>query len=181
MCGRFSVDIDDKELIHRFPNHNVQPFQKITNFAPTMELPIFLEKDVINMKWGLIPHWAKDGTFASKMINARSETLLDKASFKDLVDTQRCLVISNGFYEWDSKSKKPYFIHSKDNPLMNYCGLYSIWMDNNFQSVLTFTIITIEANNTLSKIHHRMPVILDEGNESRWPVSYTHLTLPTKA
>ena len=168
MCGRFSVDIDDKELIHRFPNHNVQPFQKITNFAPTMELPIFLEKDVINMKWGLIPHWAKDGTFASKLINARRETLLDKPSFKDLVDTQRCLVISNGFYEWYNKSKKPYFIHSKDNPLMNYCGLYSIWMDNNFQSVLTFTIITIEANNTLSKIHHRMPVILDERNESRW-------------
>ena len=66
------------------------------------------------------------------------------------------------------KEYSPYFIHSKDNPLMNYCGLYSIWMDNNFQSVLTFTIITIEANNTLSKIHHRMPVILDEGNESRW-------------
>tara|TARA_B100000949_G_C14110215_1_gene378017 strand:+ start:126 stop:737 length:612 start_codon:yes stop_codon:yes gene_type:complete len=168
MCGRFSVDIDDKELLHRFPNHNVQPFQKISNFAPTMELPIFLEKDVINMKWGLIPHWAKDSTFASKLINARGETLLDKASFKDLVDTQRCLIISNGFYEWDSKSKKPYFIHSKDNPLMNYCGLYSIWMDNNFQSVLTFTIITIEANNTLSKIHHRMPVILDEGNETKW-------------
>ena len=58
MCGRFSVDIDDKELIRRFPNHNVQPFQKITNFSPTMELPIFLEKDVINMKWGLIPLWA---------------------------------------------------------------------------------------------------------------------------
>ena len=113
MCGRFSVDIDDKELIRRYPNHNVQPFQKITNFSPTMELPIFLEKDVINMKWGLIPHWAKDGTFASKLINARSETLLDKPSFKDLVDTQRCLVISNGFYEWDTKSKKPYFIHSK--------------------------------------------------------------------
>ena len=70
MCGRFSVDIDDKELLHRFPNHNVQPFQKISNFAPTMELPIFLEKDVINMKWGLIPHWAKDSTFASKLINA---------------------------------------------------------------------------------------------------------------
>ena len=168
MCGRFSVNIDYEELKDRYPNHKFRPVKISFNFAPTMQLPVIINENVISMNWGLIPSWAKDNSFASKMINARSETLLDKASFKDLVDTQRCLVISNGFYEWDSKSKKPYFIHSKDNPLMNYCGLYSIWMDNNFRSVLTFTIITIEANNTLSKIHHRMPVILDEGNESRW-------------
>ena len=168
MCGRFSVNIDYEELKERYPNHNVTPVKPFFNFAPTMQLPVIINEDIINMKWGLIPSWAKDNSFASKMINARSETLLEKPSFKNLVDTNRCVIISNGFYEWDTKTKSPYFIYSTNNKIMAFGGLYSAWINQSNETIYTFTIITTEPNNTLSKIHHRMPLILNEGDDIKW-------------
>ena len=168
MCGRFSVNIDYEGLKERYPNHKVAPVKPFFNFAPTMQLPVIINDDVINMKWGLIPSWAKDNSFASKMINARSETLLEKPSFKNLVDTNRCVIISNGFYEWDTKTKSPYFIYSTNNKIMAFGGLYSAWINQSNETIYTFTIITTEPNNTLSKIHHRMPLILNEGDDIKW-------------
>ena len=170
MCGRFSVYIDDVELKNRFPNHDVAPFQevKVTNFAPTMEMPVFIENQVVNMKWGLIPSWSQNKSFANKLINARCETLLEKPSFKNLVNTQRCIVPSNGFYEWDPVSKLPYFVKPADSSLMNFCGLHTLWMDENRRPVNTFTIITTKSNQIMSEIHNRMPVILEQGSENKW-------------
>ena len=168
MCGRFSVNIDYEELKERYPNHKVAPVKPFFNFAPTMQLPVIINDDVINMKWGLIPSWAKDNSFASKMINARSETLLEKPSFKNLVDTNRCIIVSNGFYEWDTKTKSPYFIYSTNNKIMAFGGLFSSWTNQSNEIIHTFTIITTESNNTLSKIHHRMPLILNEGDDIKW-------------
>jgi len=170
MCGRFSVYIDDVELNIRFPNHDVTPFleAKVTNFAPTMEMPIIIENQVVNMKWGLIPSWSQNKSFAKNLINARYETLLEKPSFKNLVNTQRCIVPSNGFYEWDPVSKLPYFVKPADSSLMNFCGLHTLWMDENRRPVNTFTIITTKSNQVMSEIHHRMPVILEQGSENRW-------------
>tara|TARA_B100001146_G_scaffold186077_1_gene169537 strand:- start:1393 stop:1998 length:606 start_codon:yes stop_codon:yes gene_type:complete len=170
MCGRFSVYIDDVELKNRFPNHDVAPFQevKVTNFAPTMEMPVFIENQVVNMKWGLIPSWSQNKSFANKLINARCETLLEKPSFKNLVNTQRCIVPSNGFYEWDPVSKLPYFVKPADSSLMNFCGLHTLWMDENRRPVNTFTIITTKSNQIMSEIHNRMPVILEQGSEKKW-------------
>ena len=170
MCGRFSVYIDDVELKNRFPNHDVAPFQgvKVTNFAPTMEMPVIIENQVVNMRWGLIPAWSQNKSFANKLINARGETLLTKPSFKNLVDTQRCVVPSNGFYEWDTASKLPYFVQPADGSLMNFCGLHTLWMDENRRPVNTFTIITTKSNQIMSEIHHRMPVILELGSEHKW-------------
>jgi len=170
MCGRFSVYIDDEELKNRFPNHDVTPFQevKVTNFAPTMEMPVIIENQVVNMKWGLIPSWSQNKSFANKLINARAETLLEKPSFKNLVNTQRCIVPSNGFYEWDPVSKLPYFIKPADSSLMNFCGLHTLWMDENRRPVNTFTIITTKSNQIMSEIHNRMPVILEQGSEKKW-------------
>ena len=170
MCGRFSVYIDDVELKNRFPNHDVAPFQgvKVTNFAPTMEMPVIIENQVVNMRWGLIPAWSQNKSFANKLINARGETLLEKYSFKNLVNTQRCIVPSNGFYEWDTVSKFPYFVQPTDGSLMNFCGLHTLWMDENRRPVNTFTIITTKSNKIMSKIHNRMPVILEKGSEEKW-------------
>jgi len=170
MCGRFSVYIDDVELKNRFPNHDVTPFleAKVTNFAPTMEMPVIIENQVVNMKWGLIPSWSQNKSFANNLINARCETLLEKPSFKNLVNTQRCIVPSNGFYEWDPVSKLPYFVKPADSSLMNFCGLHTLWMDENRRPVNTFTIITTKSNQVMSEIHHRMPVILEQGSENRW-------------
>ena len=170
MCGRFSVYIDDVELKNRFPSHDVAPFLgvKITNFAPTMEMPVIIENQVVNMKWGLIPSWSQNKSFANKLINARCETLLEKPSFKNLVNTQRCIVPSNGFYEWDPVSKLPYFVKPADSSLMNFCGLHTLWMDENRRPVNTFTIITTKSNQIMSEIHNRMPVILEQGSEHKW-------------
>jgi|TARA_B100000809_G_scaffold105186_1_gene103685 putative SOS response-associated peptidase YedK len=170
MCGRFSVYIDDVELKNRFPNHDVTPFQevKVANFAPTMEMPVIIENQVVNMKWGLIPSWSQNKSFANKLINARCETLLEKPSFKNLVNTQRCIVPSNGFYEWDPVSKLPYFVKPADSSLMNFCGLHTLWMDENRRPVNTFTIITTKSNQIMSEIHNRMPVILEQGSEKKW-------------
>ena len=115
MCGRFSVNINYDELKKRFPNHQIKPFDKIFNFTPTMELPVLTHNEEIKMRWGLIPSWAKDSSYANRMINARSETLLEKPSFKNIVHTQRCIIVSNGFYEWDSKTKQPYFIYPENS------------------------------------------------------------------
>ena len=168
MCGRFSVNIDYEELKARYPNHKITPVKPFFNFAPTMQLPVIINDGVINMNWGLIPSWAKDNSFASNMINARSETLLEKPSFKNLVDTNRCVIISNGFYEWDTNTKSPYFIYSTNNKIMAFGGLYSSWINQSNETIHTFTIITTDPNNTLSKIHHRMPLILNVGDDIRW-------------
>ena len=168
MCGRFSVNINYEELKNRFPNHQIKTFDTIFNFRPTMQLPVFTHNEVINMKWGLIPSWANDSSFASKMINARSETLLEKPSFKNIVHTQRCIIVSNGFYEWDSKTKQPYFIYPRNSQIINFGGLYSSWIDNEKKQIYTFTIITTQSNNIISKIHNRMPMILYKGDEIEW-------------
>ena len=170
MCGRFSIYLDELELRERFPNHDISSLKdlKVSNFAPTMEMPIVVESQVVNMRWGLIPSWSQDKSFANKLINARGETLLEKPSFKNLVNAQRCIVTSNGFYEWNSQTKQPFFIHPTNTLLMNFCGLHTFWMDANNQPVNTFTIITTKANQSMSDIHHRMPVILEPGNEQEW-------------
>ena len=170
MCGRFSIYLDELELGERFPNHDISSLKdlKVSNFAPTMEMPIVVESQVVNMRWGLIPSWSQDKSFANKLINARGETLLEKPSFKNLVNAQRCIVTSNGFYEWSSQTKQPFFIQPINTLLMNFCGLHTFWMDANNQPVNTFTIITTKANQSMSDIHHRMPVILEPGNEQEW-------------
>ena len=168
MCGRFSVNINYDELKKRFPNHQIKPLDKIFNFTPTMELPVLTHNEEIKMKWGLIPSWAKDSSYANRMINARSETLIEKPSFKNIVHTQRCIIVSNGFYEWDSKTKQPYFIYPNNSLIMNLGGLYSSWIDNEKKQIYTFTIITTQSNNIISKIHNRMPMILYKGDEIEW-------------
>ena len=170
MCGRFSIYLDELELRERFPNHDISSLKdlKVSNFAPTMEMPIVVESQVVNMRWGLIPSWSQDKSFANKLINARGETLLEKPSFKNLVNAQRCIVTSNGFYEWNSQTKQPFFIQPINTLLMNFCGLHTFWMDANNQPVNTFTIITTKANQSMSDIHHRMPVILEPGNVQEW-------------
>ena len=104
MCGRFSVYVDETEIKNRFPNHNLDSFKGIkkTNFAPSMEMPVIIENQVVNMRWGLIPSWSKDKSFANRLINARGETLLEKPSFKNLVNTQRCIKY---LYDYHHSSK----------------------------------------------------------------------------
>lgn len=120
------------------------------------------------MKWGLVPSWAKDEKIGYKMINARSEGIETKPSFRAAFKRHRCLVPTTGFYEWkkvDAKMKQPYFIRLKSGEPFAFAGLWEVWGPDNLE---TFTIITTENNELIEPIHTRMPVILHEKDEAVW-------------
>jgi putative SOS response-associated peptidase YedK len=127
------------------------------------------------MSWGLVPSWSKDKTRAASMINARSETLTEKPSFRNLVSEHRCVLPIQGFYEWQnlpSDTKKPkkqaHYISRVDERPMTLAGLWTIWKQPDSSLLRTCTIITTEANEKLSPIHHRMPVILERDSVEIW-------------
>jgi putative SOS response-associated peptidase YedK len=121
------------------------------------------------MRWGLIPEWSKNDSFASKMINARIETITTKPSYRDLIYKNRCMVISDGYYEWKQNSdhKTPYFIRHDDGNLLLLAGLWTIWQSPS-KPMLTYTIVTTEAQKDIAHIHRRMPLILDHSNMDEW-------------
>ena len=167
MCGRYTFfnNIDSLQYLLNIDviDSNIINHQASYNISPTQNAPVVFEENnkriLKNMRWGLIPSWAKDNSFASKLINARSETIADKPSFKNLITTNRCVVLANGYYEWvnvDNK-KHPYFIYSEENTMISMAGLWTEWKD-----VISFTIITKKSDLSISHLHHRMPLILQE-------------------
>jgi len=167
MCGRYTFFDNIDSLQHSLNidviDSNIINHQASYNISPTQNAPVVFEENnkriLKNMRWGLIPSWAKDNSFASKLINARAETIADKPSFKNLITTNRCVVLANGYYEWvnvDNK-KHPYFIYSGENTMISMAGLWTEWKD-----VVSFTIITKKSNISISHLHHRMPLILQE-------------------
>ena len=174
MCGRFSISKEKDEIEDRFEIH-IDPamFTKNYNAAPSQILPIITNQDTEQAsfhKWGLIPKWAKDETIGNKLINARGETLTEKPSFRDAAEKRRCLVITDGFYEWQRSGgeKQPYRITLADESLFTFAGLWESWSAPNGRDVRTFTIITTEPNGLMKPIHKRMPVMLTPENERVW-------------
>ena len=174
MCGRFTLTKDKEEIAERFEIH-IDPamFSKTYNAAPSQTLPIITNtapEQASFHKWGLIPHWAKDESIGNKLINARGETLTEKPSFRDAVEKRRCLVLTDGFYEWrrSGGEKQPYRITLADESLFTFAGLWESWSAPNGRDVRTFTIITTEPNGLMKPIHKRMPVMLTPENERVW-------------
>jgi putative SOS response-associated peptidase YedK len=175
MCGRFSFSPLAKIIEDRFdvkvdktayrPRFNAAPSQNlavISNAAPD-QLSYF--------KWGLIPFWAKDPAIGNKLINAKGETIDEKASFKNPFKRKRCLVLSDGFYEWkriSQKEKIPYRIVMKEKDLFCMAGLWDSWKSPDGEMINSFTIITTSPNELMKNIHTRMPVILSPENEKEW-------------
>ncbi len=176
MCGRFTLFYDKKTLEDEFDIEIEQPelFKPSYNIAPTQDsLVIYTKADkriCTKMRWGLVPFWAKDIKIGYKMINARAETVDEKASFKKPLKDKRCLVLTNGFYEWkkvDSKTKIPYFVRLKNKKPFTFAGLWDKW-DKEGNDLNTFTIITTNANELVRTIHDRMPVILNREGRFKW-------------
>ncbi|MEL7121240.1 MAG: SOS response-associated peptidase [Bacteroidota bacterium] len=174
MCGRMSSSFDPNQLKATFdgvevaqplpPNYNVAPTQAA--YVITNEFPNIIQA----LRWGLVPFWAKDEKMGSRMINARSETISTKPSFKAAIKYRRCLVLADSFYEWKliNGSKQPYRIMLKDHPIMVMAGIWETWskMDNVLH---TFSIITTTANEDMSDLHDRMPVIFtDQSQYDNW-------------
>ncbi|MES2731930.1 MAG: SOS response-associated peptidase [Bacteroidota bacterium] len=186
MCGRFTLTQNLRQVEQHFGVKVAQAdeYHPTYNAAPTQYLPVItnLQSDTLQFfRWGLIPHWAKEASMGNKMINARAETLTEKPSFKKLVTQKRCLVISDGFYEWQSlegpaqgsltsrKRKQPYHISLASNGLFAFAGLWENWIDRNSGEVIpSFSIITTEANALVKEVHDRMPVILSHADEALW-------------
>ena len=143
------------------------------NVAPTDNVAVVLNngvKQLVAMRWGLVPFWATDPKIGSKHINARAETLTVKPAFKEAFKKRRCLVVADGFFEWQKQraTKTPLFIHLEPERPFGFAGLYEIWTPPLGEKLVTCTIITTEPNELVRPIHDRMPVILPKDAEDFW-------------
>ena len=174
MCGRYSLiaDLDDLALRFQF-FHGDFDYDPCYNIAPTKSVPTVTDVDGREarlMKWGLIPFWAKEAKIGARMINARVETLAEKPAFRNALKKRRCLVLSDGYYEWQKTpaGKTPYRIVMDSGEPFAFAGLWESWKDPQGNVVPSCTIITTAANKLLSPIHDRMPVILPRESEEMW-------------
>ena len=173
MCGRYTITVDPGELAQRF-NATLppDPLQPRYNAAPSQNLPVLLnegDRQIQMLKWGLIPHWAKNASDYN-LINARAETIEEKPSFRDALQKRRCLVLTDGFYEWRKTpdGKTPMRITLKSGEPFAFAGLWETWKDPDGNPLRTFTIITTTPNDLMATIHNRMPVILSRADENMW-------------
>ncbi|MEO5969323.1 MAG: SOS response-associated peptidase [Bdellovibrionia bacterium] len=188
MCGRAYQTYTQEELALRYLNEkplDLPNFSPNFNLCPTQLCPIVVDdqegnKQLKLFRWGLIPHWSKDKKSAFKMINARSETVTEKPSFRNAVRHRRCIVPLSGFYEWkrDGDVKRPFAISLKDQAVMSVAGIWETWIsppveesskeELQGEKIFSFSILTTEANSAMQSIHDRMPVILNPETEERW-------------
>lgn len=173
MCGRYTVAASKDKLAKRFAVTIPNSFTPRYNAAPTQALPIITSAtpDKVQMfHWGLTPEWAKNRSISQKLINARAETLHEKASFKNALMQRRCLVPADGFYEWKKvgkKQKTPYRMSLATAEPFTFAGLYEAYEDDG-KTITTFTIITTAPNDLVRDIHDRMPAILLPEHEKLW-------------
>ncbi|UHA74022.1 SOS response-associated peptidase [Paenibacillus sp. 481] len=177
MCGRFTLTVSLEELMAYYeieevgsathtPRYNIAPSQSVTaviHDGTKLRLG--------PLRWGLVPSWAQDDKLAWRTINARSETLRDKPAFRTPFQRKRCLIPTDGFYEWKQEadgSKQPMRIVLQERKLFSMAGLYDTWINDKGEKVSTCTIITTTPNSTMEPIHDRMPVILSQAEERQW-------------
>ena len=174
MCGRYTLIADLGDLAQRFefdggdfsydPGYNIAPTESVLTVRNVEG------REAAFMKWGLIPFWAKDPKIGSRMINARAETVAEKPAFRNALKKRRCLVLADGYYEWQKTpvGKRPFRIMMRSGEPFAMAGLWETWKDHQGKVVPSCTIITTSANDFLSPIHDRMPVILPREKEELW-------------
>lgn len=176
MCGRFVFTdpsriksllpdalIDDQIVMEFRPNYNIAPTQ------PVLAVLNDGSRTLKYTRWGLIPSWAKEPSIGAKLINARRETLAEKPMFRSLLAKRRCLILADGFYEWrrDKTRKQPFFIRRRSQDPLALAGLWDTWKGPQ-GTILSSTIVTTAANELLSPIHARMPVMLAPASFPAW-------------
>lgn len=175
MCGRFAFYSPSEAAAALFgvdtsiavePHYNIAPTQYIAAIRTAES-----GRELVMLRWGLLPSWAKDPTIGNRMINARAETVAEKPSFRAAYRQRRCLVLADGFYEWKLESgvKTPYYMSLASGAPFAFAGLWENWQDKQSgESVQSTALITTEANEFMEAIHHRMPVILQPDTADRW-------------
>lgn len=175
MCGRFSLQTPVPELEELFEAEatGVARWPARYNVAPTDEVIVVRRagggRELVPLRWGLIPNWSEDPGSLPPMINARAESLERRRAFRDLILDRRCAVLADGFYEWRTEGgvKQPYYVRSRDRVPMALAGLWDVW-EGRRGRVDSCTIITTDANPLLARLHDRMPAILDDAGARRW-------------
>jgi putative SOS response-associated peptidase YedK len=176
MCGRYTLislsEFTDLFPWIRGPDGAVPPRYNIAPTQPVIAVANKPDPHADHFYWGLVPHWAKDPSIGSKMINARAETVADKPSFRNPLRRRRCVIPASGFYEWklndDGKTKTPMYITVDQGKPFAFAGLWDHWGDDKGNELTSCTIITTTPNALMEQIHNRMPVILDEPAMRRW-------------
>jgi len=185
MCGRYliksslpaiaealGVDAARVERAgHDRPRYNVAPTQQ----APICRAGANGRRELIAMRWGLVPHWARERTIGSRWINARAETVATKPAFRDALRRRRCLVPADGYYEWQrvAARRQPWLLRLRDRTPLCFAGLWESHRDADGDLLLSYTIITTDANALSAPIHARMPAILASGDYAAWLATTT--------
>lgn len=176
MCGRFTLYAAPEEVADLFALPEEPILVSRYNIAPTQPVGLVRlnthtnEREWALTHWGLIPSWAKDPTIGARMINARSETVADKPSFRAAFKRRRCLVPASGFYEWQKqgKTKQPYYITAEDGALLAIAGLWEYWEGTDGSALESCTLLTTEANEVMAPLHNRMPVFIAPEDFDEW-------------
>ena len=176
MCGRYTLQSPSDVLAELYEVEGDFLVQPRFNIAPTQNALVLREaedgdgRELVNLKWGLIPFFSKDMKMAARMINARAETLAEKPSFRAAFKKRRCIIPASGFFEWRAEDgqKQPYYLEPNAQPIFHMAGLHERWRSSEFGIVDSFTIITTEANKDMQPYHHRMPVMLDHDDFDIW-------------
>jgi len=176
MCGRFAFYSPSEATAALFGVESAPDVQARYNIAPTQFIAAIRndeesQPELAMFRWGLVPSWAKDPSIGNRMINARAETVAEKPSFRTAYRKRRCLILADGFYEWHTEAgvKIPWFISLASGEPFAFAGLWEHWQSKETdESLQTTTIVTTSANDFLSQLHHRMPVVLEAETATRW-------------
>ena len=175
MCGRYELHTHPAAIALAFGLVEPPDARPRYNVAPTQQVPVVRQRadgsrEWVEMRWGLVPRWAKDPSIGAKMINARAETIADKPTFRMAFRHHRCLIPADGFYEWKVTpgGKQPMHVGRKDRAPFGFAGLFERWLAADGAVLDTCTILTTSANELLRPIHDRMPVIVAPENYARW-------------
>lgn len=176
MCGRFAFYSPAEATAALFGVTAAPALAPRYNIAPTQDIAAIREagggtRELVMLRWGLVPSWAKDPTIGNRMINARAETVAEKPAYRAAYRKRRCLVLADGFYEWraEGAGKTPYLVSLASGSPFALAGLWERWVSRETgESLDTATLITTAANEFMTAVHHRMPVILEPESADRW-------------
>lgn len=173
MCIRYSLTKSKEAISKRYSVASPEHWKARFNIAPGQTSCVITNRrqdELSFFEWGLIPNWSVDNSAGTNLINAKAETILSKAPFKQAIRSQRCLVLADGYFDWKKigKSKVPFRITLASDELFAFAGVWDYWENPKGDIVNTFSIITIPSNSHIAEIGERMPVILTTENEQRW-------------
>jgi putative SOS response-associated peptidase YedK len=176
MCGRFTLSVFPEVLTQIFEVEKIPDFKPQYNIAPTQMVLVVLyntegnKREIQRLRWGLIPSWAKEQSMGARLINARAETVAEKPAFRRAFKRQRCLVVADGFYEWQRQNgkKQPYYFRLSNGKPFGFAGLWEEWQSSEQERIKSCTILTTQANELLQMVHDRMPVILQQESYDLW-------------